>query len=113
MIPSVDYVDASINDTMLYIMQEISTERAGRVAGDNLLQIKIDQKQGIIDDLDAIRSGAALGATAVQPNALVFEKGSGEGSIQTKGTGCDARGLYSFAEGFGTLAESDLSHAEG
>lgn len=43
----------------------------------------------------------------------IWENGTGENSIQTKDTGCDARGDYSVAEGFGTLAESDLSHAEG
>jgi hypothetical protein len=34
------------------------------------LQGKIDKKQNIIDDLETIRSGAALGATAVQPSAI-------------------------------------------
>ena len=35
------------------------------------LQGKIDEKQDIITDLETIRSGAALGATAVQPSAIV------------------------------------------
>lgn len=38
---TVEYVDASISDTMNYIIQEINTERADRVAGDNL---KVDKE---------------------------------------------------------------------
>ena len=41
----VDYVDASISDTMNFIIQERDTEHAGRVAGDELLQTAINTKQ--------------------------------------------------------------------
>ena len=38
----VDYVDASITSTMLYIDQQDNSEHAGRVAGDNLLRAVLD-----------------------------------------------------------------------
>lgn len=53
----VDYVDASISDTMLYINQEIASEHAGRVAGDNLLNARIDEVEEVtataLCDLDS------------------------------------------------------------
>lgn len=48
----------------------INTETQRATAKENELQGKIDTKQPIIADLDAIRSGAAKGATAVQPAAI-------------------------------------------
>lgn len=42
---TVDFVDASISDTMNFIIQERDAEHAGRVAGDNLLQAaKVDKE---------------------------------------------------------------------
>lgn len=41
---TVDYVDGSISDTILYIDQQDAAEHAGRVAGDNLLSARIDKK---------------------------------------------------------------------
>ena len=41
-IADVDYVDANITDTMNFIIQERDTERAARIAGDDLLQGSID-----------------------------------------------------------------------
>ena len=43
----------------------------------------------------------------------LWEKGSGENSIQTKGTGCSANGKNSIATGLNTVASSDYSHVEG
>ena len=43
-IASVEYVDASINDTMNFIIQERDAERAGRIAGDELLAADIAKK---------------------------------------------------------------------
>lgn len=40
-LPTVTYVDMSISDTILYFEQEIASEHAGRVAGDNLKQDKL------------------------------------------------------------------------
>lgn len=57
-IADVDYVDANITDTMNFIIQERDTERAARIAGDNLLQ----------DDIDAIT--AKIPAQATSTNQL-------------------------------------------
>lgn len=43
----------------------------------------------------------------------VWEVGSGLLSVQTKGTGCDASGAGSFAEGVSTIASGGVSHSEG
>lgn len=43
-VSSVEYVDANITDTMNFIIQERDTERAARVAGDELLQTAINTK---------------------------------------------------------------------
>ena len=43
-IASVEYVDASISDTMNFIIQERDAERAGRIAGDELLAADIAKK---------------------------------------------------------------------
>lgn len=43
----------------------------------------------------------------------VWERGSGENSVQTIGTGCSANGKNSVSAGFNTVANSDYSHAEG
>lgn len=44
-IASVEYVDANITDTMNFIIQERDAEHAGRVAGDELLQGKIEAEE--------------------------------------------------------------------
>lgn len=41
---TVDYVDGSISDTLAYIDQQDNSEHAGRVAGDNLINAKIDAR---------------------------------------------------------------------
>ncbi len=43
-IASVEYVDDSISDTMNFIIQERDTERAARIAGDDLLAAEIAKK---------------------------------------------------------------------
>ena len=43
-IASVDYVDSNITDTMNFIIQERDTERAARIAGDNLLTAEVAKK---------------------------------------------------------------------
>ena len=49
-VADVDYVDASITSTMLYIDQQDRSEHAGRVAGDNLLRAAIETKQDKLPD---------------------------------------------------------------
>lgn len=68
-----------------------------------------DNFQEMLNHIEDGIANAGQGGTADS----LWEKGSGANSIQTKGTGCDARGQYAVAEGLSTLAESDLSHAEG
>lgn len=53
-LPTVDYVDASISDTMNFIIQERDAEHAGRVGGDELLQAAIDKKQDTLTAGDNI-----------------------------------------------------------
>ena len=43
----------------------------------------------------------------------VWERGTGENSVQQKGTGAVASGKFSVAEGSGTTAAGEFSHAEG
>ena len=94
-------------------------------------------KQDVIDGLDAIRSGAAAGATAVQPATLnnyytksdePFKKTkyngiqrkdyvfvncmNGEGSMALGNNG-GGEGYLAVTEGFGNIAGGDYSHAEG
>ena len=94
-------------------------------------------KQDVIDGLDTIRSGAAAGATAVQPATLnnyytksdePFKKTkyngiqrkdyvfvncmNGEGSMALGNNG-GGEGYLAVTEGFGNIAGGDYSHAEG
>lgn len=67
-IADVDYVDASINDTMNFIIQERDAEHAGRVAGDDLINGKIgdlaDLETEAKDNLVAAINEAAAGGKA-------------------------------------------------
>lgn len=48
-----------------------------------------------------------------EENKQCWEKGTGDNSIQHKGTSCEASGDNAVAEGFGTQAKARNSHAEG
>ena len=54
-----------------------------------------------------------LGDTRINLDDIPVEKGSGQNSVQQKGTGAVASGIMSFAEGNGTKATNTAEHAEG
>ena len=66
-IASVDFVDGSINDTILYINQKVNDEHAGRVAGDNLKQDKLTADNKLSTDYIA---GLSTVATSGDYNDL-------------------------------------------
>ena len=60
-----------------------------------------------------VASGYKLPTTTEWTNATPFEKGTGTNSAKQKGTGADACGTSSVAEGSDTIASGSWSHAEG
>lgn len=58
-----------------------------------------EDKQDNIADLDAIRDGAAKGATAVQSDDLMWVKAEGEAGVRLKGTNGTATGNYAISAG--------------
>lgn len=65
-VASVEYVDASITDTMNFIIQERDAEKAGRVAGDELINAKIDARvpEPTAADVDKFLKGDGTWAEA-------------------------------------------------
>lgn len=70
-ISTVEYVDANISDTMNFIIQERDSEHAGRVAGDNLLQAAINNKQDILI--------AGTGISIAEDGKTISATGGGNG----------------------------------
>lgn len=62
--------DQELKQNVLDVAAALAAETEERITADTLLQDAIDTKQDIIADLATIRSGAAAGATAVQPGDL-------------------------------------------
>lgn len=80
-----------IEEALETIQEEIEVESQERQDSDLFLSQKIDEVH----------------------SDILWKKGSGENSVQTKGTGCSAIGINTVAEGLNTVANSDYSHAEG
>lgn len=74
-IASVEYVDASISDTMSYVIQEDNEEKAARIAGDNLLDAKkVDKELSSAD-------GKAIIFNEVDGGGAKFENADGTESF--------------------------------
>lgn len=72
------YVDETNLQRMAYdikgnIVNNLSTDNSTKFLSAAMGKKLNDEKQGAISDLETIRSGAALGATAIQPSTLTTE----------------------------------------
>lgn len=90
----------------------------GDIDNQSDLQAALDSKQGTIADLGTIRSGAAAGATAVQPGALAVElagkvdKVAGKGLSQNDFTDADKAKLDSLHNYDDTQVVDDITELE-
>lgn len=78
-VSSVEYVDANITDTMNFIIQERDTERAARIAGDNLKQNKLTAGENISIEDDVI--SAAAGGQTIQYETMPTASADNLGKI--------------------------------